>query len=84
MARYRLSQKGDGVDLLCKAINSDVVTGDWCITVVTTADSIMVGELRNLGWWVSVLNIVSIDRDVIVALLMQKADGGHPRYCYLR
>ena len=73
MARYSLSQKGDGVDLLCKAINSDVVTGDWCITVVTTADSIMVGELRNLGWWVSILNIVSIDRDVIVSIVNAKS-----------
>ena len=30
---------GDGVDLLCKVINSDIVTGRWCFTVVSTADT---------------------------------------------
>ena len=30
---------GDGVDLLCKVINSDVVTERWCFKVVSTADT---------------------------------------------
>lgn len=32
-------------------LNGNVVTGDWCITVATTADTIMIGELRN-SWMV--------------------------------
>ena len=47
LTAYNWSSKGDGVDLLCKVINSDVVTGRWRFTVATTADTIMIGELRN-------------------------------------
>lgn len=39
LTTYCWSSKGDGVDLLCKVINSDVVTGRWCFTVVSTADT---------------------------------------------
>ena len=39
LTAYCWSSKGDGVDLLYKVINNDVVTGRWCFTVVTTADT---------------------------------------------